>query len=214
MPKKTFRERLAELFQLPPRFVLDEGFRPSVDCRVRPLRHPDKERCEEIYRLNEAAHFPAGFFDKYRERLNSPKILFLVAEVGGGVCGVGGIRVERPSLPVALLTFGMVHPAMKGRGIGTALLLARLAAVPESLLPCTVAMTAVGGSNTFYERFGFRFLDLPPEANEHGLDHYHVYFTRRDRARCERALAMVQVAREEVRAAWNEAHDVEPEAIR
>jgi len=60
-------------------------------------------------------------------------------------------------LEIAHLVFGMVHPSRQGRGFGTALLLARMAVLPVPRRWWTVLLVPVGGSETFYARFGFEF---------------------------------------------------------
>jgi hypothetical protein len=56
---------------------------------------------------------------------------------------------------VAVLSYGMVHPKHHGRGIGTALLLARLALLNPNRLSYYVCIFALKKSIGFYRRFGF-----------------------------------------------------------
>jgi N-acetylglutamate synthase-like GNAT family acetyltransferase len=205
---QSFFAKLAAWLKGPPRFQFPGGARAARNCRVRPLREADKPLCEEIYRLNEAMHFPRGFLDRFLEQLNSASTLFLVAELEGKVKAVAGLVLDHGTTDrVFGLAFGMVHPSIKRQGLGTTLLLARLAALPDSLIPCAIAMTSVGGSNTFYDRFGFRFLAVPPESNVHGLDHHIVTFSLRDKIKCEKALDGVQLERGEIESAFRRAQE-------
>lgn len=199
MSRRLILAKLADCFKGPPRFKLAPS-PGGLKCRIRLFRAGDRPYCEAIYRLNEAAHFPSGFFEKFSGTLGAPAHVFIVAEVDGAVRGFAGLSMV-PVLPhcVSWLAYGMVHPQFKRGGLGTALLLARLAALPESHVPCTILMTSVGGSNTFYERFGFRFFGVPAKRNVHGIDHYRVHFTRGDQIRCAQALQTVQVEREDIR---------------
>ncbi len=201
MGSHTILAKLSDWFLGPPRFrvPVDAG---SPNFRVRLLRPDDYAICEEIYRLNEVKHFPGGFLEKFVSALKSPRHVFLVAEVDGRVRAVAGFSMPANlSHCITWLAFGMVHPESKGVGLGTTLLLSRLAALPQSHTPCTVVMTSVGGSNTFYERFGFRYFQVPPKFNEYGFDHYRVHLSLGDRIRCEQSLRGIQVAEDEIRAA-------------
>jgi ribosomal protein S18 acetylase RimI-like enzyme len=201
MPKHPLLAKLADWFTGPPRFNAAPRDGDLVH-RIRLLRPEDYSSCEEIYRLNEAKHFPSGFSEHFASTLRSPAHVFLVAEINGSARGVAGFSmVPTLSYCATFLAYGMVHPDFKGHGLGTNLLFARLAALPESHTPCTVLLTSVGGSNSFYKRFGFRFVEIPAKLNEHGFDHYRVHFTLGDKIRCENALSCAHVEREEIRLA-------------
>src|SRR3954454_23494267 len=87
---------------------------------------PDLPRCLEIYRLNEPGRFPRGVLQQYERVLLGQSSYFLVVEKAGEIVATGGMAYfQQPN--VATFCFGLVHPAHQGRGIGTALLLARLA---------------------------------------------------------------------------------------
>src|SRR5690242_7316213 len=92
----------------------------------RRIETADIPQCLQIYKLNEPGRFPEGVIDKYEKALREQNSYFLVAEKDGRIVATGGIhRFLRPH--VATLCFGLVHPEHQGKGIGTALLLARLA---------------------------------------------------------------------------------------
>ena len=55
-------------------------------------------------------------------------------------------------MPIA---FGMVSPAYQGKGLGSALLIARLSLLPKPIYSVRLFMTNVGASQAFYARFGF-----------------------------------------------------------
>lgn len=80
---------------------------------------------------------------------------YLVAEHNGRVIASGGLPYRaRPD--IAVLCFGLVHPSQQSKGIGTALLLARLSLLNPNRPRYHVFVFAVEDSVGFYRRFGFR----------------------------------------------------------
>src|SRR5688572_16737540 len=160
-------------------------------CRIRVYRENDFEVCAEIYRLNEGKHFPVGYFDIFATQLRDEgkRPLELVAEVDGEVRAYGGI-CRYPGVPLALLSYGMVHPQFQRCGFGTAVLLARLVTLPELPSNWTISMTTAGPSASFYDRFGFthqgRFRDPHVEGLE--LDSYSATLTVNARSECDEIL--------------------------
>lgn len=124
----------------------------------------DIDACAEIYRLNEPGRFPPGYFDHFYHWLRREDDLVLVCESGGAIRGFGGVSIARQAMgEFAALNFGMIHPTHHGEGYGTALLFARLAALPRPGSSWDALITTTGGSERFYRRFGFvpagRFAD-------------------------------------------------------
>jgi Acetyltransferase (GNAT) domain len=69
---------------------------------------------------------------------------------------IGAVNCQkRFGLATAWLTFGMVLPAYQGKGLGSALVLARLSLLPKPTHAAPVLMTNVESSKAFYARFGF-----------------------------------------------------------
>ncbi len=144
-------------------FRLAGGGRNLPACDIRLLRDADFEVCEDIYRLNEAAHFPEGYFGRFSKWLRNRNSLILVAEVDGAVLGLGGINFqEQAGQHFVALSFGMVHPAHQRQGLGSTLLLSRLALIDAQTGPITAMLTTVGGSEAFCGRFGFSFSRASP----------------------------------------------------
>ncbi len=184
-------ERLTNLFLPKDAFRIPTREMPSCDIRL--LRESDYTACEDIYRLNETGHFPEGYFPRFSDWLRHHRALILVAEVACGIRGFGGINAEvREGRRFVALSFGMVHPTHHRAGFGTTLLLARLSLLARQNMPCQAILSTVGGSETFYGRFGFRYLNSIPDQGGYAGDTYIARLTDRDLKRCA---AMLRRAR-------------------
>jgi N-acetylglutamate synthase-like GNAT family acetyltransferase len=138
------------------RFCIPKSVTRLPSCRVRPMSEADFDVCEQIYRLNEAGHLPAGGFERFSNYVRARHAEFVVVEVDGVVRGFGGIAVPKSgSVKIATLVFGVIHPDDHRKGYGTTLLLARLVSLARPTSFCTVVLYATDRSRTFYERFGF-----------------------------------------------------------
>jgi GNAT superfamily N-acetyltransferase len=112
------------------KFRLPKRTLPTVS--IRPFKQADLEICCDIYKLNAPGLFPEGYYDIFRGAITSPNTLFLVVENEGTVLGLAGISLSLlETYQEAKLSYGMIHPDAHRKGIGTALLLARISALPE-----------------------------------------------------------------------------------
>jgi GNAT superfamily N-acetyltransferase len=137
------------------------------DVSFRVMEEADIPVCLAFYRANEAAHFPGGYFDQYAAQLRGGEFLNLIAMRDGEPVGCGGLMYGPNG--DACFCFGMVAPSHQGTGIGTALMLARLALLTPVNGWSTVWITAVPRSVAFHRRFGFLF--LPAAADDKGVSH-------------------------------------------
>ncbi len=176
--------KIGILFQQPYRFRLPEKPLPAVQFRR--YRENDLEVCSEIYRLNEPGRFPDGYYGHFRDFLARSQALFIVAEVEGRVIGFGGVTMyPEPYESGVNLNFGMIHPELHRRGYGTALLLARLAILPEPAPTLTIGLAPVELSQSFYARFGFRFFQSFRDNYDGQVTQLHaVVFDAGDWKRC------------------------------
>lgn len=176
--------------------------------KIRPLRETDVENCLEIYRLNEPERFPEGYIDCFHLCLSKPEYLFLVAENDAGLCGFGGILFyEKATQCLACLAFGMVHPAHQGKGIGTALILSRLAILPEPSPKWWITLSPVPKSKTFYENFGFEFVGFFVDPfDQYRAESFAVQLTANHWKECREMLARAKIK-------LNLEHLVSPKAL-
>jgi GNAT superfamily N-acetyltransferase len=131
------------------------------DVSFRLMDDADIPLCLSLYHAN-VRHFPPGFFDHYAASLHGRQFLNLIAMRGGETVGCGGLVYDAGGS--AWFCFGMVAPAHQRQGIGTGLMLARLALLTPVDGWCAIAITAVPGSVSFYRRFGFLFLPAVADA--------------------------------------------------
>lgn len=165
--------------------------------RVRAYTPPDFDRCIELYRLNERGRFPEGILPEYESWLREEGALKLVVEDQGVLVASGGIVIQRTSIAeMANLCFGLVHPEHHRRGLGSALLLARMAFLPSEAW--RIFLQAVPSSRTFYEEFGFqRVSDVKLPSGE-TMTFLSAYLSPDDR---ELSRTLLQRARVELPAA-------------
>jgi hypothetical protein len=128
-----------------------------LGAEIREISPEDREPCLKIYRDNEPGRFPAGVGPDFEHFLSRSDYLKLVCCVADKPVAVGGIGIiPGPRSSRAWLVFGMVTPELHGQGIGTALLLARLAALRTPSRPVRILLSNVAGSVGFFARFGFK----------------------------------------------------------
>jgi N-acetylglutamate synthase-like GNAT family acetyltransferase len=164
---------------------------PDVIGNLRPLafrryQPPDLEQCVELYTANEAGRFPEGMVDRYRQSLIRQSSYYLVLEKGHQIIASGGLSFYiRPD--VVVLCYGLVHPKHQGEGIGTALVLTRLALLPGEFT-YMVFIAAVEKSLGFYRRFGFH--DFKPWKDPNGQPQpcCVLAFSPREITRCRKLL--------------------------
>lgn len=139
---------------------------------ISPMVAADVATCLRLYRLNEPGRFPPNFIGEYERTLRAKGTAFLVARVNGELVGSAGLMMAGDVLKRGIgLVFGLVHPAWQHRGVGSSLLLARLAALPEPQTSWAIALSAVDASRSFYEQYGFRFAGRFPNCGVE-LDHF------------------------------------------
>jgi RimJ/RimL family protein N-acetyltransferase len=97
----------------------------------------------------------AGQFQQFSEHPGHLKLICSIDEEPVAVGGIG--RIPGLFADHVWLVFGMVRPAHHGRGIGTAMLVARLGALPRPVAPVRVMLSNVAASEGFFARFGFAY---------------------------------------------------------
>ena len=147
----------------------------------------DLPQCLELYALNEPGRFPKGVAQRYEDSLKRGSSYFLVAECNGQIVASGGLSY-RMREDFAVLCFGLVHPSQQGKGIGTALLLARLSLLMPDRWDYHVFILALESSIGFYRRFGFRAFQAWKDPQGKMRPSGHLVFTSSEIRRCRALL--------------------------
>ncbi len=157
---------------------------------VRGLRSEDIPACHAIYNANKAGRFPVGYFEYFAADLENDKYLWLVVEDQSEIAAVGGICLHESAAigHFGTLTFGMVRPDRHRQGLGSVLLLARLAALPVPEEKIYVGMTATPATVDFYKRYGFKFAGRAPGDRGVEFDTYYTVVSRAAQEACRTLL--------------------------
>jgi GNAT superfamily N-acetyltransferase len=144
------------LFQRRTRFRLSEIKPLPAGVGLRSYRDEDRDVCLKLYSDNEAGQFPVGFvgvFEDFLDRSDYVKLVLCDHDIPVAIGGIG----LHPYLAghSAWLVFGVVAPAWQGRGLGAALLVSRVALLPEPSSPRRLFMTNVPKTKAYFQRFGF-----------------------------------------------------------
>jgi len=162
----------------------------------RRYRESDLDGCVNLYNLNAWGRFPK-LEPSYSTILASGRAYTIVAEKNGGLIAAGSVNYQRApgflNRKAAVLSFGLVHPDHHNEGIGTALVLARLALLKPSEDYYFVMICAVNKSIGFYRRLGFQ--DVAKWKDCEGQEHpvAMLEFLRREIRACRKLLADQQV---------------------
>ncbi len=176
-PRKAWYHRFWDWLQedpepvAPPNAKLLAGTARAQPCRLRRMRPEDLPHLYEIHELLAGNQVPSGYQQEFKESLEDPKNLTLVAEApeGGRPVACGLLRYM-PEGGWATLSFGLVHPDFQRRGIGHALLYARFGLLWDQMLDdTTVQLTATEYSSPWFAQLGIRWLERNFDALGHRM---------------------------------------------
>ena len=179
---KSFPAATINLASVPePPLILPPVEKLPSDIVVRRFREDDRPSCQAIYETNAKSLPPLP--ELLHSSIDKNPAGFLVAERDGKVIACGGLTID-PEAHYAAFWMGLVDQACHGQGIGTLMLLSRLA-----LTGCveTVGLETTARTASFYEKFGFRQCSQPEDRYPGGHRHFwmfrHVSEQTRDRIR-------------------------------
>jgi GNAT superfamily N-acetyltransferase len=143
-----------------------------VSYTIRPYAPSDAPACLALFDGNTPEYFAPAERGEFAAYLAAPGGGVLVAEApGAGVVGVGGyyLRASGGPLPEGGLAWGMVARAWHRRGVGRALLRARLDALWRQGAGAASVRTSQH-SRGFFERAGFAAARVVPNGFAPGID--------------------------------------------
>ena len=145
---------------------------PLGPISIRRYETRDREGCLAAFRSNVPEYFIASDEDEVQRFLdNIPGIYFVVEADDASILACGGIAEETdPS--VATLCWGIVDASVQRIGIGTRLLQHRIAEfLSKHPSVKRVRVNTTQKVQGFYERHGFRVLEVRAGAYGPDLDH-------------------------------------------
>lgn len=163
--------------------------------RLRSFESRDFDDCMRIYSSNRGHTLPDSI-ELMEGHLRDILLHYLVIEGPTGIVGCGGIE-QRADINRADLCFGMVDRANHRCGIGTLLLLARLALVDCAEGEVMIFLETSHKTEGFYRRFGFEPISGYEARYGVGLNYVNLGLWLRPEMR-EDALRALQSAQGEI----------------
>ncbi len=144
---------------------------------IRPYTEVDREACVGIYSaVHEAGQIPKQYFSEFGDVLDSQDMLTLVAVADGEIAGCGSVNYYSDDT-FAQLSYGLIHPHMQRRGIGSALLISRIALLSSALdHACDIGISATTHSRPFFTKV-VGFGEQSHDTDEYGNTFYNLYLS-------------------------------------
>lgn len=138
--------------------------------RQRPYRNSDLDACLGVFESNVPRFFREHEREEYVRFLGALPGPYLVLETEqGGIVAAGGYAIVEED-ERADLCWGMVRADLHGRGLGRMLTETRIRAALADPGVRRVAINTSQLTRGFYERLGFRLLEIVPDGYAPGLD--------------------------------------------
>jgi N-acetylglutamate synthase-like GNAT family acetyltransferase len=139
-----------------------------MPVNIRAYRVHDRDACLQILEGNTPEFFVPNDRDELANFLDNLPGPYYIVEQTGEVIACGGWAMDDEQIGV--LTWGMVRRELHRQGIGRVLLHFRLNAIREDGRAKIVRIRTVQLVQGFYEREGFKVIDVVPNGYGEGLD--------------------------------------------
>lgn len=141
--------------------------------QIRPYSPTDRELLLGLLQLNTPTYFAPSEAQDFADYLDNQANNYFVVELDEQIIGCGGFNT--PDGPaIARLSWDIVHPQYQGNGIGSALTRYRLQEIRKIDGVKTVVVRTSQLVYPFYERFGFRVIDITRDFWAPGFDMYRM----------------------------------------
>ncbi len=140
---------------------------------IRRFNPQDIPQLLEIVRLNIPLYFHPDEEDDYKTYLeNSIEDYFIILQAGE-IAGAGGINYIMQS-EVARISWDLIHPAYQRLGLGRQLTHYRLDKIKAKAEVRTVEVRTTQLVYSFYEKVGFKLINIQKDYWADGFDLYHM----------------------------------------
>jgi len=142
---------------------------------IRPYTQKDKQSLIELLRLNTPQYFAPEEEKEFIHYLDHELEHYFILEADQTIAGCGGINFSgNPA--IGKISWDMLHPEYQGKSLGSILLkhrIEKLKAFPqlEKIIVRTSQL-----AYKFYEKNGFRLLDIKEDYWAKGFDLYHMEY--------------------------------------
>lgn len=144
---------------------------------IREYELKDRDAVINLIKLNTPKYFAPGEEADLRHYLEYEKELYFVLLFDDRIVGCGGINFS-DNHTIGKISWDIFHPDYQGRSLGTKLLKFRIEKLRsiDSIQKITVRTSQV--SYEFYEKQGFRLLEIVKDYWAEGFDLYKMEFMR------------------------------------
>lgn len=140
---------------------------------IRKFELRDREKVLQILRLNTPEYFSPSeendlihYFDFHADN-------YYVLENEHGLIGAGGFNISADR-KTGNLSWGMVHPAYQGTGVGSKLMRYRIQRITEIDSVQVISVRTSQLVFKFYEKFGLELREVVKDYWAAGFDLYHM----------------------------------------
>lgn len=147
----------------------------KAPIEIRAYQTADKEAVINLIRLNTPAYFARGEEAELSRYLESERELYYVILSEGDIVGCGGINFEDDN-GTGIISWDIIHPAHQGKSLGARLVLYRLEKLKATEGIQKVAVRTSQLTFKFYEKQGFRLVEIVKDHWAEGFDMYRMEF--------------------------------------
>ncbi len=144
---------------------------------IKPYLVSDKPILLELLQLNTPKYFVSEEEADFSNYLENELELYYVIEYERKVVGCGGINFADNST-TAIISWDILHPDYQGKSLGSKLLQFRLEKIKTISSITKIIVRTSQLAYKFYEKQGFKLLEITKDYWAEGLDMYFMEFTK------------------------------------